>query len=103
MKIASQTRVPTEWHDHEKLIIVPAGEPVSIVTLDEINVTTDRRDIEEGIEGYRKQRRTFVPIQIRGWFALMEKTDLTEPTELAKKQAKQKSLFERQSNYDPAA
>lgn len=66
----------TEWHDGANVIIVPAGELVDVVEIKAIPEDQGRRDISQGIAKYAIQKRDFVPIAIRDWFALIEVTSL---------------------------
>ncbi len=69
--VQRHTNTETRWHDRGVETIVPAGEPIEVVTLDKVP-GSDRGTIEAGIKQYAKQGRKFVPIKIRDWFALIE-------------------------------
>lgn len=64
----------TDWHDGEFVITVPAGELVQNVDIKAVPEDQGRRDIAEGIAKYKRQGREFVPVAIRDWFALVDKT-----------------------------
>lgn len=66
-----RTNTETRWHDRGIETIVPANEPVEVVTLDKVP-SSDRGTIAEGIRQYEKHGRKFVPIKIRDWFALID-------------------------------
>ena len=68
-------RDETRWHDKGQVLTVPAREPVEVVTLDKVP-GSDRGTIEAGIKEYEKHGRKFVPIKIRGWFALIDASQL---------------------------
>lgn len=66
----------TTWWDESRQFEIPAGEPVNTVPIDEVP-WADRWDLKDGIAGYLRQGRRFMPVKIRTWYAIVDKDWLT--------------------------
>jgi hypothetical protein len=66
----TRTTQDTTWHEGKLEIIIPAGEPVKVVPYSEVP-DADRSHLKRCVESYVELRGEFVPVLIRGWYAIM--------------------------------
>lgn len=78
-----QIGVETQWWQDGKPFLVPAGETVDVRDVKEIPMS-DRPNLKRCIEAHAKRGEDFVPIKIRDWWAIIDRSWLRYPTPTAK-------------------